>query len=300
GGYLVNWAIGHTDRFKAAISMFGIFELRSDFSNSRLSRWEHDYLAAHYWEDPEIYRRLSPATYLEAIRTPTLILHGEEDDNTAISNSRELYRALVHRGVPARFVRYPREGHGILEPNHRLDELRRSLAWMDRYLRAPGEAVFRLGDRVRDPAGRLELCVTSAEIAEYLGRKLPDGEPEESLLEVVFTVHNLDPASYSAPVTLPLTDAGLTLAGGCDHGAMLPSGVSLDVPGGKVLIEGDNLRLAQRPDPETGELAFAVAIAFQVPRSGSGLLTVADFPAVAVSWSGEDDEGSPNAEPASG
>ncbi|MGL1489205.1 alpha/beta hydrolase family protein, partial [Vibrio parahaemolyticus] len=79
-----------------------------------------------------------------------LILHGDEDNNTFISNSKELYQALRQRGVPTQFVHYPREGHGLLEPNHRLDEMRRCLAWMDRYVRHAGDppGLFRPGDRI--------------------------------------------------------------------------------------------------------------------------------------------------------
>ena len=172
GGYMTNWVIGHTQRFKAAVSMFGIFHLQTDYSNSELSRWDNDYLGAYYWEDPEIYRRLSPGSYIEAIKTPTLIIHGDEDTNTFISNSKELYQALRHRGVTTQFVHYPREGHGVREPNHKLDEMRRCLAWMDKYVRHGGAKpdAYRIGDRVPNADGTLELNVTKAEIATFLGQ----------------------------------------------------------------------------------------------------------------------------------
>src|SRR5205807_8255406 len=116
GGYMTNWAISQTDRFKAAVSLFGIFNLVTDFSNSEIPRWDPDYMGAYYWEDPEIYRQCSPATYLEKIKTPVLILHGDEDNNTFVSNSKEMYQALRQRSATVQFVRYPREGHGVREP----------------------------------------------------------------------------------------------------------------------------------------------------------------------------------------
>jgi dipeptidyl aminopeptidase/acylaminoacyl peptidase len=291
GGYMVNWAIGHTERFRAAISMFGIFELRTDYGNSRLSRWEHDYTGAYYWEDPDIYRKLSPATYLENIRTPTLIIHGDEDDNTSISNSREIYRALRQRGVPTQFVHYPREGHGIQEPNHRLDEIRRCLAWMDRYLGGTDSpTMFRIGDRVPARDGRMELRVVSAEVVPFVGRSMQEGSvgaEAEVCLEIVFAIHNTDPATAIESLTLSLSD--VRLDDPSEAGSPLaPIGVPIDMPGGKVLVEGDNLRTTQNADRDTGELAFACGVVFQVPKSGDRSLRVLDFPAVAVHWSDDD------------
>ena len=62
--------------------MFGLFSLVTDYSNSALSRWDPEYMGAFYWEYPDIYRQCSPSTYLESIKTPVLVLHGDSDDNT--------------------------------------------------------------------------------------------------------------------------------------------------------------------------------------------------------------------------
>ncbi len=137
GGYMVNWIISQTDRFKAAVSMYGIFSLLTDWSNSIQPSWEKMYLGCYYWENLEPYLKRSPAFYVQNIRTPVLLLHGEEDDLTFIANSKEMYQALRVLGRPVEFVIYPREGHGIdREPNHIRDRVRRSLDWFDRYLRA--------------------------------------------------------------------------------------------------------------------------------------------------------------------
>ncbi len=208
GGYMTNWAIGHTNRFKAAVSMFGIFHLQTDYSNSELSRWENEYAGAYYWEDPEIYRRMSPGTYLDAIQTPTLIIHGDEDSNTFISNSKEMYQALRHRGVTAQFVHYPREGHGLREPNHKMDEIRRCLNWMDKYLRHAGQnpSTYRMGDKVPSANGLLELCVTRADLATFVGQPKPekDAPNPTELLEIVFTISNKDTREHVPPLLLPL------------------------------------------------------------------------------------------------
>lgn len=350
GGYMTNWAIGHTNRFKAAISMFGIFHLQTDYSNSALSRWEHDYMDAYYWEDPEIFRKLSPGSYLANISTPTLIIHGEEDSNTFISNSKELYQALRHRGVTTEFVRYPREGHGVREPNHRLDEMRRCLAWMDKFLLYSGSERerYRIGDKVPHRNGFLELCVTQSESVVFLGQKKEEKVNSSSLLEVGFTIHALQPYQQMDSVTLSLSDIRLDcilfrtssltpnpimerkLNGGISDcitlpygpngnnggtrdplapnnggissqarpGAIdidtfgeifVPVGIPLNVSGGKVLVEGENLRTTQFPNPETGEFAFAFKVVFKTTGSGEGRLQIADFPAVDIEWTADED-----------
>ena len=139
GGYMTNWIISQTPRFKAAVSMYGIFSLFTDFSNSWQPSWEVMYFGMYYWEKPinmeNPYVRHSPAFYVQNIVTPTLILQGEDDEYTNISNSREMYVALKYRNVPVEFVVYPREGHGIgNEPNHRVDTVRRAHQWFRKYV----------------------------------------------------------------------------------------------------------------------------------------------------------------------
>jgi dipeptidyl aminopeptidase/acylaminoacyl peptidase len=310
GAFLANWAIGHSQRFKAAVSMFGIFNLQSDYSSSELPRWDTEYLGAYYWQEPELYRRLSPASYVDSIRTPTLVIHGDEDPNTFISNSKELYRALRHRGIVTQFVHYPREGHGLREPNHRLDEISRCLAWMDRYLLAP-EGRYRAGDRVPSSNGMLELCVHSVEMAVLVGLASPESaEPRSPAtgrqegqrtagaadaarrLEIAFHIHNPNSAAAAEPYALRVSDILLVphrdfTPTETDSGmARPPSGVPLDVCGARVLIEGDGIRTIQHPDPETGQLAFGFAVLFSVPASGADWqLRIPGFPPVLVSWS---------------
>lgn len=135
GGYMTNWIITQTDRFKAAVSMYGIFSLFTDWANSVQPAWEKMYFGVYYWEDMKPYLERSPAFYVQNISTPVLILHGEEDQITFIANSREMYQALKVLGKTVEFVVYPREGHGISrEPNHIRDRMRRTLEWFRKYL----------------------------------------------------------------------------------------------------------------------------------------------------------------------
>ncbi len=71
---------------------------------------------------------------MKNVVTPTLFLHGEQDNDVHITQAEEMYTALRRRGVDAMLVRYPREGHGFREPKHQLDSMTRALEWMDRFL----------------------------------------------------------------------------------------------------------------------------------------------------------------------
>lgn len=140
GGYLTNWIISQTDRFKAAVSQFGIFSFLTDWSNSWQPAFEPMYFGYNYWERPidfnNLYISRSPAFYVKNIKTPTLIVQGEKDVYTDVSNSREMYQALRGNNVPVKFIIYPREGHGIKgEPNHYTDVIGRLIEWFNTYIK---------------------------------------------------------------------------------------------------------------------------------------------------------------------
>ena len=140
GGYMTNWIISQTDRFRAAVSMYGIFSLFTDWSNSWQPAWEKMYLGIYYWEQPiteqHPYVQYSPAFHVKHIHTPVLIMHGTDDKYTNLSNSQEMYQALQTLGREVKFVVYPREGHGLSgEPNHRRDVIHRAKRWFDAHLR---------------------------------------------------------------------------------------------------------------------------------------------------------------------
>jgi dienelactone hydrolase len=275
GGYLANWAACTSDRFAAAISMFGVFNLITSTGSSDIARWERDYLGAYYWEDPEIYRRLSPASYVGQAKTPVLIIHGEGDTNTFVSNSIEMWRALKERGQIVEFARYPREGHGLREPNHRIDELRRCLAWFDRFVKGAGaeRGTYRVGDRI-EAKGGYELRVLHAEDGFYAGWN----ESRGRVIEVAIALSGSEPTTE--PWDFFLDEVTLENPAGK---RLRPRGIAADVGGGRYLVEGRGQRVRLAPDRETGLLSVALAVAFVVPRRGGRyLLRVGSFAPVAV------------------
>jgi len=134
GGYMTAWTVTQTDRFKAAVMGAGMCNLISDNSlgdipSANLSYFEHSPYA-----DPEPYWERSPIRYVRNVRTPLLILHGEEDRRVACSESIQFYQALRSLGATCELVTYPREGHVFEERNHQRDLLQRVLGWFSRYL----------------------------------------------------------------------------------------------------------------------------------------------------------------------
>jgi len=141
GGYMTNWIISQTNRFSAAVSMYGIFSLFTDWSNSWQPSWEKMYFGEYYWEQPinmeNPFVKYSPAFYVTNIHTPVLILHGTKDKYTNLSNSQEMYQALHTLGREVKFVVYSGEHHGLSRwPNDRRDIYRRALQWFDTHLKS--------------------------------------------------------------------------------------------------------------------------------------------------------------------
>jgi dipeptidyl aminopeptidase/acylaminoacyl peptidase len=132
------WAIGQTDRFKAAIMDAGISDWGMQVAAGHYGFSEADFCGSCDWESPGPHRhdKLSPISYASKIRTPILILHGLDDTNVPLGQATYFHRALSRFGVEHEFVVYPREGHGMAERNHQLDVLRRTRAWFDRWLRS--------------------------------------------------------------------------------------------------------------------------------------------------------------------
>lgn len=144
GGYITAWAIGHTDRFKAAVVGAGVTNLLS-FQAADIPSWlPIEQMQTSPYDDPALYMRCSPISYAGRINTPTLVLHGASDERVRLGQGRELYNALRYRKIPTEMVVYPRETHFIMERYHQRDLLRRIVDWFDRWIKragvAPGEA----------------------------------------------------------------------------------------------------------------------------------------------------------------
>ncbi|WP_307871665.1 S9 family peptidase [Micromonospora sp. U21] len=137
GGFMAAWAVGQTDRFKAAVMGAGISDWGMLAATGEQGPFEAALGGSSGWEGtgPHRHDRLSPISYASKVRTPVLILHGEIDTNVPVSQAEFFHRALRRFGVEHEYVVYPRENHSIRERNHQLDVLRRTRAWFDRWLR---------------------------------------------------------------------------------------------------------------------------------------------------------------------
>jgi dipeptidyl aminopeptidase/acylaminoacyl peptidase len=135
GGILTNHVITKTNRFKAAISGASEVLYVVNYGHDHYQRWWEAELGLP-WE-PEArqrYERISPFNKVENIKTPTLVMGGEEDWNVPIINSEQLYLALKRLGVETQLVVYPGEYHGISRPSYKQDLYQRYLAWFGKYL----------------------------------------------------------------------------------------------------------------------------------------------------------------------
>jgi dipeptidyl aminopeptidase/acylaminoacyl peptidase len=133
GGYLTYWIVGHTARFRAAYLRAGISDPLSAFPITDEPSFFTGYMGASAYVDPETYRRLAPLASVNAVRTPLLIVHGEQDARVPLAQSVLFHAGLRERGVATRLVVYPREGHAIVEHDHQLDHMRRLLEWYARW-----------------------------------------------------------------------------------------------------------------------------------------------------------------------
>jgi dipeptidyl aminopeptidase/acylaminoacyl peptidase len=145
GGQLTNWAVTQTLRFKAAVASSGI----SNLVNLAYTHWAPDYMQEEYhgypWQD-DIAASLwahSAVAHIENVKTPTMLIHGEEDGDVSVAEAETMYNALRQVGVQAVFVRYPREGHGLREPVHVVDAMERSLDWYDYFIKGKPATALR-------------------------------------------------------------------------------------------------------------------------------------------------------------
>lgn len=280
GGYLVNWLIARTQMFQAAVSQFGIFSLHTDFSNTEAPRWETEYLGGYPWDRAALYAERSPATYVQDIQTPVLILHGEGDPNTFVANSQEMYQALRLLGRTVEYVHYPREGHGFGEPQHRLDELRRCLAWFDKHARGAGKrTLFRTGDKIVQDDW--ELTVTTATLETYACRPETD---KSRYVEIALVLRDLSETRRT--LTLRPADFSLTRhsgSGGQNPRPLRPAGLPVAVLGSTVLAEGRGWSFACAPGKDDLALSAPVAVAFRLPQTGGvAHFRFRDFPPVVL------------------
>lgn len=134
GGYISAFITASSDRFKAVSVGAGISDWITYYVNTDITPFTRQYLHATPWEDPEIYRKTSPITYINKARTPTLIQQGENDHRVPIPNGYELRQALEDRGVPVKMVVFKGFGHGITKPKQQRAVMEENEEWFAKYI----------------------------------------------------------------------------------------------------------------------------------------------------------------------
>ena len=133
GGVLTAWIVGHTNRFRAAVSMRPVIDWHSFVGTTDGINWYNQF-EKYPWEDPMQYAIRSPLHYVANVRTPTMLMTGEADLRTPISQTEEYYRALkVLRKADTLMVRMPEEFHGWRRPSHQLLQQLYLMAWFEKY-----------------------------------------------------------------------------------------------------------------------------------------------------------------------
>jgi dipeptidyl aminopeptidase/acylaminoacyl peptidase len=134
GGYMTAWTLTQTNRFKAVMVGAGLTDMFSMYSTDDLQRILDGYFGGEPWNELESYRRASAMTFIKQARTPTLIQHGAADQRVPPTQAWELYMGLKKNHVPVEMRLFPREPHGLQEPRHQLDKMRREYAWFSKYV----------------------------------------------------------------------------------------------------------------------------------------------------------------------
>jgi len=135
GGFMTNWIVTQTPRFRAGVAVASVSNLISFYSTSVYQDLIHAEFGGFPWDNFEVLWEWSPLRFVRQVQTPTMFIHGELDNDVHITQAEEMYMALKRRGVETLFVRYPREGHSLREPKHRIDAFERTLAWFDRFVK---------------------------------------------------------------------------------------------------------------------------------------------------------------------
>lgn len=135
GGYMVNWIMGHTDRFRCIVSHASLYNLIS-FYGATEELWFPEWdMGKSPWEEPDLYEKWSPHVNTKNFKTPTLITHGELDFRVPFAESLQLFTALQKQGIPSRLVVFPDEGHVISKPQNNVRWWKEIHLWLEDYLK---------------------------------------------------------------------------------------------------------------------------------------------------------------------
>lgn len=138
GGYMTNWIVGHTDRFRAAVTQRSVVDLNSFVGSSDMGYELYREFNGQPWTNPETYKRCSPLTYAGNVKTPLLIIHSEQDLRCSIEQAEQFFVTLKLMKKKVELVRFPEEPHGLSRhgrPDRRLARLQWIGKWFDRYLK---------------------------------------------------------------------------------------------------------------------------------------------------------------------
>jgi len=135
GGYMTMWGVTQTDRFKAAMAGAGIANWSSYYGENKIDQWMIPFFGKSVYDDPEVYARSAPLTFIKNVKTPTLIIVGDSDGECPTPQSYEFWHALKTLGVKTELVVYQHEGHMFAKPDHLRDVADRTVAWFDEYLK---------------------------------------------------------------------------------------------------------------------------------------------------------------------
>ncbi len=135
GGFMTMWGVTQTNRFKAAMAGAGIANWLSYYGENKIDQWMIPFFGKSVYDDPEVYAKSSPITFIKNVKTPTLIIVGDSDGECPTPQSYEFWHALKTLGVETQLVVYEHEGHMFVNPQHQRDRIRRTVAWFDSHLR---------------------------------------------------------------------------------------------------------------------------------------------------------------------
>jgi dipeptidyl aminopeptidase/acylaminoacyl peptidase len=139
-GYLVAWIVGHDNRFKVACAQRGVYDLGTFFGEGNAWRLVPNYFGGYPWQ-PEVrtvLERESPINYVQNVKTPLIIFHGENDLRTGVIQGETYYRSLKVLGKPVEYVRHPGGTHELTRSGNnrqRIDQMLRTMEFFDRYIK---------------------------------------------------------------------------------------------------------------------------------------------------------------------
>ena len=134
GGYMIDWMLGHTQRYKALVTHDGVYDLPSEFGGTEelwFPLWE---FGGTPWDKPEDYEKWSPSHYVKEFHTPTLVVHGEQDFRVPYTQGLQLFTALQMQKVPSKLLLFPDEGHWVSKPQNSLLWYKTVIDWLTSWL----------------------------------------------------------------------------------------------------------------------------------------------------------------------